>query len=80
MSFDPKKRAEEKARSRAIDEERLMKGEISAIDLQRENCPMAAVLMRKRNVRVNLIPASKNKQPRYLVLDHWPSPDDVNDE
>ena len=56
MSFDPKERAAEKARSRAIDEERLMKGEISAIDLQRENCPMAAVLKRKRNVRVNLFP------------------------
>ncbi|OYU77445.1 MAG: hypothetical protein CFE32_05710 [Alphaproteobacteria bacterium PA3] len=48
-------RAAEKARSRERDEERLRNGEISAVELQRENCVF-------RNVRKDIV----HIRPKHL--------------
>lgn len=77
MSFDPEKRAEWKARARARDEARLEAGEISALELQRENCHFS--FLREKAVRISFIPAFKQKSARYLVLSPNPCPDDTDD-
>lgn len=61
-------RAEHKARTRARDEERLRAGEISPIELQRENLHFR----RLRRDRINFIPPSEGKPPRYLVIAEEP--------
>lgn len=77
MPFNPEKRAAWKARARVRDEERVIKGEIGALELQRENCHFS--FLRERTVRVSFIPSSKRKSPRYLVIPARPHPDAIDD-
>jgi hypothetical protein len=57
-------RAQQKARARARDEERLRRGEISALELQRENSPFRKL----RRDRISFIPASRSEADRFLVV------------
>lgn len=68
MSEMINRRAEHKARARARDEERVQSGEITAMELQRENM----AFRRLRRDRINFIPPSEGKPPRYLVIAEKP--------
>jgi hypothetical protein len=69
MSEMINKRAEHKARARARDEERLQAGEITAIELQRENMPLFGKLRRDK---VSFISPSENRPLRYLPITEKP--------
>ncbi|MBC7147536.1 MAG: hypothetical protein H5U24_19410 [Thioclava marina] len=53
------KRQEEKARSRAKDEERLARGEVSPSELQRENLAF-------KKVRADRVGFVKNREPKSI--------------
>lgn len=65
MSEMIRNRAEHKTRARARDEERLRSGEITPIELQRENMPLFAKLRRDK---VSFISPSEGKPLRYLPI------------
>ncbi|OOY18275.1 hypothetical protein [Thioclava sp. DLFJ4-1] len=54
-----KKRQEEKARSRAKDEERLARGEVDPVELQRQNFVF-------KKVRADRVGFVKNREPKSI--------------
>lgn len=65
MSDLIRSRAEVKARARERDEERLRRGEISAAQLQRENC----VFRGFRKDVIGFGPKHRPKSGRYILID-----------
>ncbi|PFG62172.1 hypothetical protein AXZ77_0745 [Thioclava sp. ES.031] len=59
-----RKRQEEKARSRAEDEERLARGEVSSSELQRQNLAFKDV----RTDRVSFVKSREPKSIKFLSL------------
>ena len=68
MSEMINRRAEHKARARARDEVRLQAGEITAMELQRENM----AFRRLRRDKVSFIPESEGRPLRYLAIAEKP--------
>lgn len=69
--FDPEKRRRQKELSRQRDEERLARGEITLMELQRENM----AFRRLRRDRIVFARCPKTGMPRYLAMGNKPKPD-----
>lgn len=70
--FNWEERKRQKALSRQRDEERLARGEITPIELQRENNPFRKL----RQDRIMFARCPKTGEPRYLSFDPKPKPKD----
>ena len=73
--FDPEKRRLQKALSRQRDEERLARGEITMMELQRENM----AFRRLRRDRIMFARNPKTGEPRYLAMGDKPKSKDDED-
>jgi hypothetical protein len=69
--FDPEKRRRQKELSRQRDEERLARGEITMMELQKENM----AFRRLRRDRIMFARCPKTGMPRYLAMEDKPNPD-----
>ncbi|AVW91364.1 hypothetical protein [Celeribacter baekdonensis] len=74
--FSFEERQKQKALSRARDEERLARGEISAMELQRENMPFRKL----RRDRVALFRSKRTGEFVWISLEPKPSSQDGNDD
>lgn len=73
--FDPEKRKRQKELSRQRDEERLARGEITMMELQKENM----AFRRLRRDRIMFARNPKTGEPRYLVVGDKPKSKDDED-
>ena len=69
--FDPEKRKRQKELSRQRDEERLARGEVTMMELQKENM----AFRRLRRDRIMFARCPKTGMPRYLAMGNKPKPD-----
>jgi len=74
FSFEARQR--QKARSRARDEERLARGEISAMELQRQNMPFRKL----RRDRVVLFRSKRTGEFVWISLEPKPSTQEGDDD
>lgn len=73
--FDPEKRKRQKELSRQRDEERLARGEITMMELQKENM----AFRRLRRDRIMFARNPKTGEPRYLAMGDKPKSKDDED-